>query len=171
MSVPPRRWLSFHQQTPDQSQPFPPNFFNNLAMKHPEALDSAWYTESCKNTDQGSTANSETGGDGLTCLSTVNPCQTRSKARKAAAEPQAGAWGPSPLKRNTSTERQTFPARLRPLRVSDKKHTKPYGKLPHNDVVCHWAAHHPQVKPLKTKPLDVDIKAETPKSRRFSPRP
>ena len=32
----PQSWLSFHQQTPDQSQPFPSNFFTNLARKYPK---------------------------------------------------------------------------------------------------------------------------------------
>ena len=87
------------------------------------------------------------------------------ESSESSSRAPGGSLGSSPLKRNTSTEPQTFPARLRPLLVTAKKHTKPPGKLTHYHGVCHLAARHAQVKPLKTKTLDVDIKTGTPKSR------
>ena len=85
-----------------------------------------------------------------------------SESKNRAPNASEGSSPPSPT---IFQERRICPVRFRLVRAKDKKHTNPYGKLPHYHGVCHWAAHRPQVKPLKTKTLDVDIKAETPKSR------
>ena len=107
-------------------------------------------------------------------LSSVNskarsgPRNALSRPQEAASEPQAEAWGQAPPNATTFSNTKRPPPSFRPTRVSNKKQTNPHGKEPFRDGLYRWAAHHPQVKPLKTKTRETGINPRHPNQGVFS---